>query len=127
MHAAPLFPARRGRKLAKAGKFPFESKALAIREQKPYVFHKPQLSSSFVSIYLDVEGLPKQDFIYLISCVIVHESGSHEIFYFWSYNPLNKKNIFKSLFQIFESYPEAIITRSPPARISKSILKTCAK
>ena len=60
MQLSHLFrPRRRGRVLSVKGRYLYELKALAIREQKAYVLHKPDIPTSAVSIYLDMEGLPK--------------------------------------------------------------------
>ena len=45
-------PRRRGRKL-QAGKYLWELKALALREQKTFVLEPPQLAQHDISIYLD--------------------------------------------------------------------------
>jgi predicted RecB family nuclease len=70
-------PRRRGRVLPKPGRYPWELKALAIREQKTYLLHKPELGGlgveggrmndagadgPGVAIYLDMEGLPDENF-----------------------------------------------------------------
>ena len=39
---------------------------MAIREEKVYVVQKPELPPARTILHLDVEGLPDQDFYYLI-------------------------------------------------------------
>jgi transposase IS66 family protein/RNase H-like protein len=102
-------PRRRNRILQKSGKFPFELKALAIREQKTYVLHKPELKENPISIYLDMEGLPDENFIYLIGGVIRQPTKPEEQFSFWANSGKDEQNIFKKLFDVFDKYPEAAI------------------
>jgi predicted RecB family nuclease len=45
--------------------------ALAIRDRRIYIFGTPQLPASPVQIYLDVESIPDEWFVYLIGMVVV--------------------------------------------------------
>jgi predicted RecB family nuclease len=40
--------------------------ALAIRERKIYVAHRPELPTTTTSAFLDIEGVPDADFYYLV-------------------------------------------------------------
>jgi predicted RecB family nuclease len=51
-------------------KYSHALKALAIRDDKIYVVEKPQVPQSGTRIFLDVEGVPDQDFYYLIGLVV---------------------------------------------------------
>jgi hypothetical protein len=102
-------PRRRGRALSAKGRFLYELKALAIREQKTYVLHKPDVPSTPVSIYLDMEGLPDEDFIYLIGGIITHPDQSDESFSFWANKPREEESIFNKLSDVFSAYSEATI------------------
>ena len=53
--------------------------ALAIREQKIHVFEKPELLLKPVQIYLDIEGLPSEDYEYLIGMVIIENYQQNNI------------------------------------------------
>jgi predicted RecB family nuclease len=64
----------RKRKKGKDGpplKYSHSLKALAIRDDKIYVVEKPTVPRSGTLIFLDVEGIPDQDFYYLIGLLIV--------------------------------------------------------
>jgi hypothetical protein len=102
-------PRRRKRKLQATGRYPFEVKALAIREQKTYVLHKLQIPTSPVSIYLDMEGLPDEKFIYLIGGLIAQQGQADQTFSFWAENNLREMAIFDSLLDMLDQYPNATI------------------
>ena len=63
--------------------YPFNLKALALREKKVHLHGTPAIPTSGVQIYLDVEGDPERDFYYLIGLVIV-ESGIDKKYSFWA-------------------------------------------
>jgi len=100
-------PRRRGRTLAIKGRYLYELKALAIREQKTYVLHKPEIPTTSVSIYLDMEGLPDEKFIYLIGGLITGNDFSEQRFSFWANDQAEERLIFDQLRKVVETYPEA--------------------
>ena len=61
-------PRRRPKK--SLGKIPtpfnVELQALAIREKKIYLHERPTLAQQPVELFLDIEGIPDQDFNYLV-------------------------------------------------------------
>jgi len=63
--------------------YPFNLKALALREQKIHFYGTTVLPISRVQIYFDVEGDPERDFYYLIGVVIV-ENGIEKKHSFWA-------------------------------------------
>jgi len=102
-------PRRRGRALPQASRYPYELKALAIREQKIYVLHRPELPVTAVSIFVDMEGLPEMNFIYLVSGIIVSEGKPDVPFSFWADTQQQEKSIFQQAAALFTQYPEAVI------------------
>jgi hypothetical protein len=102
-------PRRRGRVLSVKGRYLYELKALAIREQKTYVLHKPDVPASAVSIYLDMEGLPDENFIYLIGGIMVQPGQPEQSFSFWANDMAEQQLIFDQLKTIFSNYPNATI------------------
>jgi predicted RecB family nuclease len=48
-----------------------ELQALAIKEQKIYIQELPKLGRNTVEIFLDIEGIPDQNFYYLIGVFVV--------------------------------------------------------
>jgi hypothetical protein len=102
-------PRRRGRALSVKGRYLYELKALAIREHKTYVLHKPEIPATPVSIYLDMEGLPDEHFIYLIGGVISQAGHADESFSFWADEPHEEQLIFDRLKEIMLTYSDAAI------------------
>ena len=105
-----LFRLRRRRNRPQSsGSFLWELKALAIREKKTYVLQVPEITEHTFNIYLDFEGLPDENFIYLIGAVIRQEGKDDKIFSFWADNKEKEEIIFQQLFKLLEQYPESII------------------
>ncbi len=57
--------------------------AMAIRDKKTYVRKRPEMPTSSVKVFFDVEGIPEREFFYLIGVVVVRNgtATSHE---FWA-------------------------------------------
>lgn len=105
-----LFRPRRRRKHPQpSGNYLWELKALAIKEQKTFVLHPPDVKETPVSIYLDFEGLPDERFIYLIGAIIVTEDGINNHYSFWADTSTEEKGIFVRLLDLLRQYPEATI------------------
>jgi hypothetical protein len=102
-------PRRRHRKLPAAGSYPWPLKALAIREQKTYVLRKPELDTSVTALFLDLEGLPEEHFIYLAGVVVWQQGKPEEYVSFWADNPGQEEAIFQTLAELLDHYPEAVI------------------
>src|SRR5262249_3228052 len=59
-------PRRKGKRAKqRSNKRHHALQALAIRDKKIYVFGTPELPESPVTIYLDMEGVPEEGYIYL--------------------------------------------------------------
>jgi predicted RecB family nuclease len=69
--------------------YPYNLKALALREKKTHLYGTPALPAAGVQIYLDVEGDPDRDFYYLIGAVIV-ENGIEKRHSFWADNEVEE-------------------------------------
>src|SRR5262249_18382888 len=79
-------PRRRGKRAKQpSGKRHHALQALAIRDKKIYVFGAPELPDSPVTIYLDMEGIPGEGYIYLIGMIVV-ENGLESRYSFWADN-----------------------------------------
>jgi hypothetical protein len=102
-------PRRRARTLPVKGRYLYELKALAIREQKTYVLHKPDIPSTPVSIYLDMEGLPDENFIYLIGGIISRADQPDQTFSFLANESRDEQLIFSQLNDLLLQYPDATI------------------
>ena len=98
-------PRRRSRRKPKiAANYMWELKALAIREQKTFVMYTPELNETSNAIYIDFEGLPNENFIYLIGGLIKQEDERDKEFYFWANRKEDEKEIFNKLFSLFNQY-----------------------
>jgi len=96
----------RPRKKRKKSKIPqhFEwvLKALALREKRTYVRKPPNFPNTKDEIYLDFEGLPDENFVYLIGLLI--QSGTTEKrLSFWAHSEREEETIFQQLFQNLSS------------------------
>ena len=71
-------------------------KALAVRDKKIYVLGKPEIPDSTVKVYLDMEGMPDEGYVYLIG-LIVAENGSDEHHSFWADSKDQEADIFEQM------------------------------
>jgi predicted RecB family nuclease len=77
--------------------------ALAVREQTVYVAERPALPDGQARLYLDLEGLPDQGFIYLIGLTILEgESGRH--LSLWADGPADERSIWSSFLAEMASF-----------------------
>lgn len=98
-------PGRRGkRRPEKARKHDPALQALALREKKVYLMDPPALVQPGVALYLDVEGVPDQDFYYLIGLLIV-EHGRSIIHSFWADDVCQEKKAWAACLRVIESLP----------------------
>jgi predicted RecB family nuclease len=70
--------------------------ALALRDKRIYVIGTPEVPKTAVRIYLDIEGVPDEGFVYLIG-VVICKDGQEKRLSFWA----NGKELEKELFQHF--------------------------
>jgi predicted RecB family nuclease len=81
----------------------FGLQAMAIRDRKTYVYGAPELPSSPVRIYLDVEGDPDRDFVYLIGMVI-DRGGQEQRYSFWADDERGEERIFREFLDVVGRY-----------------------
>jgi predicted RecB family nuclease len=99
-------PGRRGkRRSGKARKHDPALQALALREKKVYVMDAPVLTRPEMALYLDIEGVPEQNFYYLIGLLVVDEQGSR-FHQFWAEDPSQEKDIWNACLQVIQGFPE---------------------
>jgi predicted RecB family nuclease len=73
--------------------------ALAVREKRIYIFGTPELKASPVRIYVDMEGDPEQDYVYLIGIIIVQ--GEMETRHsFWADSKEDEWSIFQEFLAV---------------------------
>jgi len=80
-----------------------ELKALAIRENKIYVYETPKISETPIAIYFDIEGIPERNFCYLIG-VIIMENDNMKNYYFWADNERDETDIFTKFIALLNRY-----------------------
>ncbi len=85
--------------------YPFNLKALALREKKTHIYGTPKMPASDVQIYLDVEGDPEQDLYYLIGIIII-QNGIEKRFTFWADDQNQESAAFHEFVGHIKKYPE---------------------
>jgi len=89
-------PRRKGkREVQTTNRRHYALQAMAIRDKKIYILGRPELpTSGAVHVYLDIEGDPEADFIYLIGMVIV-KNGQEKSHSFWADRKDQESKIFE--------------------------------
>ncbi len=77
--------------------------ALAIRDRRVYVLGAPTVPSGEVIIYLDLEGVPDEGFVYLIG-MIVCDGTSERAYSFWADKKSQERAIFEQFLDVVASY-----------------------
>ncbi len=105
-----LFKLRRKRKRKKKihSHFNLELQALAIRTGKIYIQEPPELPRHRIELFLDIEGIPDQNFYYLMG-LLVCESDSRTHHSFWANTIQDEERIWGELLEKVNKYPEAPI------------------
>ena len=102
-------PVRRGKRAQPKGyKHHHALQALAIRDKRVYVYGTPQLPTSPVHLYLDVEGCPDDKFEYLIGMIIV-EGGSEQRYSFWADDRGQEDEIFEKFLAVVARYDDFLV------------------
>ena len=83
----------------------FGLQALAIRDGKTYVYGTPVLPNRRVRIYLDLEGDPDRNFVYLIGMVI-DKDGELQRHSFWADDEAGEERIFREFLDIVGRYED---------------------
>lgn len=99
-------PGRRGkRRVGKARKHNLALQARALREKKVYVMDGPRVPGTEVALYLDVEGIPDRDLVYLIGLIAVRD-GASTAYSFWADDPGQEKAIWDACARVIEDFPD---------------------
>ena len=98
------FKPRKKRKPPKQSRrFEWALKALALREKQTYVQELPDIAENNIEIYVDFEGLPDENFIYLIGLLIKDDQGLRQIS-LWADSIEEETTIFVRLFEILAQF-----------------------
>ena len=105
-----LFKPRRKRKRTKKTYVHFnpELQALAIRTGKIYIQELPELSKQRVKLFLDIEGVPDQNFYYLMG-LLVCKDENNAYHFSWSNTIQDEERIWGEFLEKANRYPEAPI------------------
>jgi predicted RecB family nuclease len=91
-------PRRKGKRQVRKTHHRYHAlQALAVRDKRIYVFGTPEVPDGPVKVYLDVEGVPEEGFVYLIGLVVVRPDGTEERFSFWADTKDQERDIFERL------------------------------
>ena len=101
-----LFRPRRARKRSPVAKpsFDLELQALAIRTKKIYLNEQPALHERPVELYLDIEGIPEQEFYYLIGLLVKKQDGV-TMHSFWADTASDERRIFQECAETIGAFP----------------------
>ena len=102
------FRPRRSRKAIPAAKNNYALRALAIREKKTYIIERPKLSTPSTIVFLDIEGLPDRDFVYLIGLLVIKE-GEREVYQFWADSENDQEKIWRQFINVIEKLEDFVI------------------
>ncbi len=102
-----LYKPRRNRKQAKRPvRHSLELQALAIRTDKIYVEHLPELPRGPVELFLDLEGVPDRDEYYLAG-LLVYRDGEAEFLSFWTDDAAGEAAMWSALAERLAAFPDA--------------------
>jgi predicted RecB family nuclease len=97
-------PRRRGKRSEQPSKIRDHAlQALSIRDRTIYVLGRPELPTARVRIYLDFEGNPDRNFIYLIGLVIC-DGERVECHSFWADDKEHEAEIFSHFLEVVSRF-----------------------
>jgi predicted RecB family nuclease len=100
-------PRRKGKQVVRRTHHRYHAlQALAIRDKRTYLFGTPEILDSPVKIYLDIEGLPDEGYVYLIGMTVI-EGGSEHHLAFWADTRGQEQAIFRQLLEEVSRHPDA--------------------
>jgi len=99
---------RRKRQTNAPVSFKVELQALALRTGKTYIQELPTLLRREVELFLDIEGIPDQNFHYLIG-LLINEQGNRTYHFFWANTSEDEHRIWAEALEKMSGYPEAPI------------------
>ena len=86
----------------------FGLQAQAVRDGRTYIHGTPSLPSGTGAIFLDIEGDPEREFVYLIGMIVV-EQGDEKQFSFWADTKEQENQIFERFMATAEEYQDHTI------------------
>jgi predicted RecB family nuclease len=119
-------PRRRGKRVKTKQHLYYHSlQALAIREQKTYLYDKIDVPSAKIKVFVDMEGDSSESFIYLIGILVI-ENEEIEKYSLWANDFDDEKQIFGKCMQVLNRLNDAHIFYygNYESRAFKRILKS---
>ena len=102
-----LIRPRRRKAKRRGGKgFKVELQAYALRTGKTFLQTVPQLTRSRQELFIDIEGIPDEDFSYLAGLMVL-DGGVTSYFSFWADCFLDEKAMWAGAFEKIRQYPGA--------------------
>ena len=102
------FRPRRSRRTVPTVKNNYALRALAIREKKTYIVERPKLSTPSTLVFLDIEGLPDRDFVYLVGLLVI-KRGERKGFQFWADSENDQEKIWRQFIDVIEKLEDFVI------------------
>ncbi len=100
-------PRRKGKRAIPRTRHRYHAlQAMAIRDKRVYLFGTPEVPVAPVTIYLDVEGLPDEGFVYLIGMTVV-EGGTERHLAFWADIREEEPEMFQQFLAEVSKHPDA--------------------
>jgi predicted RecB family nuclease len=94
--------------------------AMAIRDKRTYLFGTPDLPDAPVQVYLDMEGLPDEGFVYLIGMTVV-QGDKETRFSFWADGKDQEADVFQQFLDVVTRHDRFAIFSY--GRYERAILK----
>jgi predicted RecB family nuclease len=101
-------PRRRRRQKPRLPHFDVEIQALAIRTGKIYIQSIPEIQRKDIELFLDIEGIPDQQFSYLIG-VLIHDHQTVIHHAYWADSADLEESIWREFVEKAKEYPDAPI------------------
>jgi predicted RecB family nuclease len=107
-----LYKPRRRNKRAKKAPLKLhniELQALAIRTNKIYLHELPQLTRKPIELFLDIEGIPDEQYEYLIGLMVCDETNSCKHYSFWADVREDEAKIWQQFMEMLDRYTDVPI------------------
>jgi predicted RecB family nuclease len=101
-------PRRKGKRSPPRKKRYHALQAMAVRDKRIYVLGSPQIPNGRVNIFLDMEGIPEERFVYLIG-MIVADGCSETTHSFWADTKEQEAEILQQFLKVVEQHEGARI------------------
>ena len=102
-------PRKRRKKATNLAKRRYHAlQGLAIREQKIFIYGEPNIPTSSVRIYMDIETVPYRDFVYLIGLVIDTDDETQK-YSFWADSKAEEELIVEQFLKVVKNYNEFLL------------------